>query len=61
MEGKDGIKVNAISPGWIETGDYNSLRPEGLALACLYLTDPENNFIGLRNYRTTSLPVSADV
>jgi NAD(P)-dependent dehydrogenase (short-subunit alcohol dehydrogenase family) len=57
--GKDGIKVNAISPGWIETGDYNSLRPEDhyqhpamrvgkpedIARACLYLTDPENDFV----------------
>ena len=22
--GKDGITVNAISPGWIETGDYEN-------------------------------------
>jgi NAD(P)-dependent dehydrogenase (short-subunit alcohol dehydrogenase family) len=35
MEGKDGIKANAISPGWSETGDYNSLRLEDIALACL--------------------------
>lgn len=57
--GKDGITVNCISPGWIETGDYNELReidhkqhpagrvgkPEDIARACLYLTAPENNFI----------------
>ncbi|MCU0362016.1 MAG: SDR family oxidoreductase [Bacteroidales bacterium] len=24
----DNIRVNCISPGWIETGDYSSLRPE---------------------------------
>ncbi|AIQ47520.1 3-ketoacyl-ACP reductase [Paenibacillus sp. FSL R7-0273] len=57
--GKDGITVNCISPGWIETGDYSELReidhkqhpvgrvgkPEDIARACLYLTAPENNFI----------------
>ncbi|WP_042198663.1 SDR family NAD(P)-dependent oxidoreductase [Paenibacillus camerounensis] len=57
--GKDGITVNCISPGWIETGDYSGLReadhkqhpagrvgkPEDIARACLYLTAPENNFI----------------
>lgn len=53
------ITVNCISPGWIETGDYEELRPidhtqhlsnrvgkpEDIARACLYLTQPENNFI----------------
>ena len=53
------ITVNCISPGWIETGDYAQLRavdhaqhlsnrvgkPEDIARACLYLTNPENNFI----------------
>ena len=53
------ITVNCISPGWIETGDYEALReidhaqhlsnrvgkPEDIARACLYLTHPENNFI----------------
>lgn len=57
--GPDGIQVNAINPGWIETGDYNSLRtedheqhpaqrvgkPQDIARACLYLTDPENDFV----------------
>ncbi|WP_134683799.1 SDR family NAD(P)-dependent oxidoreductase [Brevibacillus migulae] len=57
--GPDRITVNAISPGWIETGDYESLRevdhlqhpsqrvgrPEDIARACLYLTDPANNFV----------------
>ncbi len=53
------ITVNAISPGWIETGDYSQLRPvdhvqhpvgrvgkvEDVARACLFLTDPENSFV----------------
>ncbi|MNN64818.1 N-acylmannosamine 1-dehydrogenase [compost metagenome] len=57
--GEDGITVNCISPGWIETGDYTDLReidhkqhpsgrvgkPEDIARACLYLTAPENNFV----------------
>jgi NAD(P)-dependent dehydrogenase (short-subunit alcohol dehydrogenase family) len=57
--GTDGIQVNAISPGWIETGDYEELRdidhsqhpamrvgkPEDIGRACLYLTDSENDFI----------------
>ncbi|HHV44065.1 MAG TPA: glucose 1-dehydrogenase [Firmicutes bacterium] len=57
--GRDGITVNAISPGWIETGDYGKLRridheqhlsrrvgkPEDIARACLYLTAKENDFV----------------
>ncbi|SFL38014.1 hypothetical protein SAMN03159341_105362 [Paenibacillus sp. 1_12] len=57
--GPDGIQVNAINPGWIETSDYSSLRkedheqhpaqrvgkPDDIARACLYLTDPENDFV----------------
>ena len=57
--GEYGITVNAISPGWIETGEYENLRkvdhqqhlsgrvgkPLDIALACLYLTSPENNFV----------------
>lgn len=53
------ITVNSISPGWIETGDYNTLKPsdhsqhfsnrvgkpEDIARACLYLANPENNFV----------------
>ena len=53
------ITVNSISPGWIETGDYNELRkvdhqqhlsgrvgkPADIAKACLYLTDPQNDFV----------------
>lgn len=56
---EDQITVNAISPGWIETRDYESLRkidheqhlskrvgkPEDIARACLYLTAKENNFV----------------
>lgn len=57
--GPDKITVNAISPGWIETGDYEKLKrsdheqhpagrvgkPEDIARACLYLTNPDNDFI----------------
>jgi len=53
------ITVNTISPGWIETGDYSELRdidheqhlsgrvgkPSDIAKACLYLTDPHNDFV----------------
>ncbi len=53
------ISVNAILPGWIETGDYSSLRdvdhaqhfsgrvgkPEDIACACLFLTSQNNSFI----------------
>lgn len=53
------ITVNAISPGWIETGDYSQLKdsdhqqhfskrvgkPEDIARACLYLTNKENDFV----------------
>ena len=61
--GSDGINVNCISPGWIETGDYNALseldhaqhlarrvgKPEDIAQACLYLTHPLNDFITGQN------------
>jgi NAD(P)-dependent dehydrogenase (short-subunit alcohol dehydrogenase family) len=53
------IKVNSISPGWIETKDYENLRQvdhdqhlskrvgtsADIAKACFYLTDPENDFV----------------
>jgi len=55
----DHIRVNCISPGWIETGDRSTLRegdhlqhwsqrvgrPEDIAQACLYLTAKDNDFI----------------
>lgn len=54
-----GITVNCISPGWIQTKDYEKLReidhqqhpskrvgkPEDIARACLFLTNPLNDFI----------------
>jgi len=60
---EDNITVNCISPGWIHTGDYGKLRdmdhsqhpsgrvgkPDDIALACLFLTNPENNFINGEN------------
>ncbi|MDR7072067.1 SDR family NAD(P)-dependent oxidoreductase [Fictibacillus barbaricus] len=56
---KDKITVNSISPGWIHTGDYSKLRdidheqhlskrvgkPSDISRACLFLADPENDFI----------------
>ncbi|MDI4645707.1 SDR family NAD(P)-dependent oxidoreductase [Cohnella hashimotonis] len=57
--GPDGIAVNAVSPGWIETGDYAALRPvdhdqhpsgrvgkpSDVVRACFYLTDPGGGFV----------------
>jgi NAD(P)-dependent dehydrogenase (short-subunit alcohol dehydrogenase family) len=57
------ITVNCISPGWIQTEDYQLLRekdhlqhwsnrvgkPEDIARACIYLADPENDFINGEN------------
>jgi hypothetical protein len=57
------ITVNCISPGWIQTKNYDSLteadhdqhpsgrvgRPEDIAQACLFLCDPENNFVNGQN------------
>ncbi|MEH7009428.1 glucose 1-dehydrogenase [Neobacillus niacini] len=56
---EDRITVNAISPGWIHTGDYSQLtpndheqhlskrvgKPDDIARACLYLTEHENDFV----------------
>lgn len=56
---EDRITVNAISPGWIETGDYEELRdidheqhlskrvgkPEDIARACFYLSSKDNDFV----------------
>ena len=56
---EDRITVNAISPGWIETDDYQELRqidheqhpskrvgkPEDIVKACFYLTAKENDFV----------------
>jgi NAD(P)-dependent dehydrogenase (short-subunit alcohol dehydrogenase family) len=58
-----GVTVNAISPGWIECGDYDALssedhlqhpsrrvgRPEDIARACLYLALPDNDFVNGEN------------
>jgi NAD(P)-dependent dehydrogenase (short-subunit alcohol dehydrogenase family) len=60
---KDHIRVNCISPGWIETGDYSKLKntdheqhlsgrvgkPDDIAKACLYLTGEDNDFINGAN------------
>jgi NAD(P)-dependent dehydrogenase (short-subunit alcohol dehydrogenase family) len=58
---KDCIRVNCISPGWIETGDYEKLskadhsqhfsgrvgKPSDIAKACIFLA--ENDFINATN------------
>lgn len=58
-----GITVNAVSPGWIETGDYESLterdhkqhpsgrvgKPRDIVSACLFLCREENDFINGAN------------
>lgn len=53
----DGIRVNSVSPGWIETGEAMATAgrarheaglagsPHDIAKACRYLADPENRFI----------------
>ncbi|MGL5291015.1 MAG: SDR family NAD(P)-dependent oxidoreductase [Plesiomonas sp.] len=57
------ITVNAISPGWIQAEDYHTLteadhsqhpsgrvgRPDDVTRACLFLADPENDFINSAN------------
>lgn len=61
---KYNITVNCISPGWIETGDYSSLNPadhsqhlsgrvgvpDDIARMCLFLSEPDNNFINGQNF-----------
>jgi NAD(P)-dependent dehydrogenase (short-subunit alcohol dehydrogenase family) len=60
---KYNIKVNCISPGWIQNLDYDDLtkedhiqhpsnrvgKPEDIARACLFLTNDENDFINGEN------------
>lgn len=57
------ITVNAISPGWIDTGAFGPIRdidrrqhpsgrvgaPGDIARACLFLADPANDFIDGQN------------
>lgn len=57
--GSYNVTVNAISPGWICTADYDQLRysdhrqhlsgrvgtPEDVVRGCLYLTDERNDFV----------------
>lgn len=57
--GPEQITVNAVSPGWIETGNYHELspddhaqhpsgrvgKPSDVARAVLFLTHPDNDFI----------------
>ncbi|GER67715.1 putative oxidoreductase [Weizmannia acidilactici] len=61
--GRYRIRVNSISPGWIETKHYDQLsetdhaqhpagrvgRPRDIAKGCLYLADRENGFITGQN------------
>ena len=57
------IIVNSISPGWIETGNYELLsdldhnqhpsgrvgKPEDIARTCLFLCESDNDFINGQN------------
>ncbi len=59
----DNIQVNSISPGWIQTVDYENLREidhqqhfsnrvghaDDIAKACLFLTQERNEFINAQN------------
>jgi NAD(P)-dependent dehydrogenase (short-subunit alcohol dehydrogenase family) len=60
---KYNITVNCISPGWINTGHFGTLKPEDhsqhpsgrvgqpgdIARMCLFLCEPDNNFINGQN------------
>lgn len=60
---QDHIRVNCISPGWIETLHYDDLKeidhkqhfsgrvgkPEDIARLCVFLADPANSFIDAEN------------
>ncbi len=57
------ITVNTVSPGWIQTSDYDALRdidhaqhpsrrvgkPKDIVNACLFLSDAENDFVNGAN------------
>lgn len=58
-----GITVNSVSPGWIETGDYDALseadhsqhpsrrvgRVDDIARACIFIALPDNDFLNGEN------------
>lgn len=58
-----GITVNAISPGWIQVSEYEELhekdhmqhpsgrvgKPEDILNACIFLSDPSNDFVNGTN------------
>lgn len=60
---KFNITVNCISPGWIETCNYDNLKdsdhiqhpsgrvgvPDDIAQLCLFISRPENDFINAQN------------
>ena len=57
--GGTGITVNAVSPGWIQVEGYEQLteidhkqhpsgrvgKPQDIVNACLFLSDPANDFV----------------
>jgi NAD(P)-dependent dehydrogenase (short-subunit alcohol dehydrogenase family) len=59
----ENMTVNAISPGWIQSNNYEALtendhkqhpsqrvgKPEDIARACLFLTDDKNDFVNGQN------------
>nr|WP_269809337.1 SDR family oxidoreductase [Enterovibrio nigricans] len=60
---KTPITVNVVSPGWIQTADYDALRdvdhqqhpsgrvgkPKDIVNACQFLTHPDNDFVNGAN------------